>query len=119
MATAATILVLLVAASQAWCMIMEMFLWRTPIGVGNYCMTQDFANSSATLAANKGLYQGFLAAGLVWSVIAAPQAFALQAFCLACSAAAGAHCAATVSRRFFFLQTLPATLALALVIATR
>lgn len=117
MSTLATILVVLVAATQVWCMIMDMFLWRTPIGVGNYGLTQEFANASAKIAANKGLYQGLLAAGLVWSLIVAPQGFALQAFCLGCATVAGAYCAATVSRRFLYLQALPAAAALVVALA--
>lgn len=115
MVTLANVLVALVALAQIWCMIVEMFLWRTPVGVGNYNLSQEFADASAKLAANKGIYNGLLATGLIWSLAVEPHSFALQVFCLGCAIVAGVYCAATVSRRIFFVQALPAAVALALV----
>lgn len=117
MSTVANYLVALSALGQFWCLVLGMFLWRTPLGVTNYDMTQEFANASAKLAANQSLYNGFLAIGLVWSLVAASHAFELKIFFLICAIVAGSHCAATVSRRVFYLQALPAIAALALVLA--
>jgi len=117
MATLANYLVGLSALGQLWCLVLGMFLWRTPVGVANYDMTQDFANASAKLAANQALYNGFLAIGLIWSLMAASHGFELKIFFLVCAIVAGSHCAATVSRRAFYVQALPAVAALALVLA--
>ncbi|WP_298350796.1 DUF1304 domain-containing protein [Rhodoblastus sp.] len=117
MAAIANYLVALSAAGQIWCLVLGMFLWRTPLGVTNYDMTQEFANASAKLAANQGLYNGFLAMGLMWSLVAASHGFELKVFFLVCAIVAGSHCAATVSRRIFYVQALPAIAALTLVLA--
>jgi putative membrane protein len=79
-------------------------------------MDQDFADRSATLAANQGLYNGFLAAGLIWGLLAAdPVGFQVRVFFLICVIVAGLYGAATVSRRILLVQALPAVLALAAV----
>ncbi len=86
-------------------------MWRGPRGRAAFGTTPEFAASTATLAANQGLYNGFLAAGLVWSIVADDFAFAV--FFLVCVMVAGIYGAVTVSRRILFVQTVPAGLALA------
>lgn len=113
MSTLALVLVAIVAAEHVWFLILEMFLWRTPIGITTFDNTQEFADASAALAANMGLYNGFLAAGLVWSLFSAPHGFALKVFFLGCVIVAGLYGAATVHKRIALVQALPAALALA------
>jgi putative membrane protein len=97
--------------------VLEMFLWRTPRGLRSFGTTQGFADASAALAANQGLYNGFLVAGLVWGLLAAdPVGFQVKIFFLACVIVAGVYGAATVSRRILAVQALPAALAMAAVL---
>ena len=118
MATIAALLVAVVAAIHVYIVILEMFLWRTPRGLRSFGTTQSFADESATLAANQGLYNGFLVAGLIWGLIAAdPVGFQARIFFLGCVIVAGLYGAATVSRRILFVQAVPAALALAAVLA--
>ena len=116
MATIATILVALVALEHIWFMILEMFLWRTDTGMKTFGTTKEYAEASATLAANQGLYNGFLAAGLIWSLYPTPHAPALKIFFLACVIVAGLYGAATVKPKIALVQALPAALALAAVL---
>ena len=111
MATIATALIVLVAAIHVYIVVLEMFLWRTPRGLQAFGTDQAFADASAPLAANQGLYNGFLVAGLVWALVCARQDVAT--FFLACVVVAGAFGAATVSRRIFYVQAVPAIAALA------
>ena len=118
MATLAALLVAIVAAIHVYIVILEMFLWRTPRGLKSFGTTQAFADESATLAANQGLYNGFLVAGLVWGLLAAdPIGFQVKVFFLACVIVAGVYGAATVSRRILIVQAVPAALALLAVLA--
>jgi putative membrane protein len=98
-----------------------MFLWTKPIGLRTFRQTEERARASAALAANQGLYNGFLAAGLVWGLLASPPGLAVpvQVFFLACVIVAGVFGALTVSRRILVVQALPAAVALALVLASR
>ena len=117
MSALATALVLVVAAIHVYIVILEMFLWRTERGRRAFGTDQDFADRSATLAANQGLYNGILVVGLVWGAIAAdPVGFQVKVFFLAAGAAAGLYGAATVNRRILFVQTVPAVVALAVVV---
>ena len=117
MATVAVLLVAIVAAIHVYIVVLEMFLWRTPRGLRSFGTTQAFADASAALAANQGLYNGFLVAGLVWGLLAAdPVGFQVKVFFLACVIVAGLYGAATVSRRILVVQALPAALALAAVL---
>jgi putative membrane protein len=95
-------------------LILEMFLWTRPLGLKTFRNTQEKANDSAVLAANQGLYNGFLAAGLLWGLLHPTPAFAFQikVFFLLCVIAAGAYGAYSVSRRILFAQAAPAALAL-------
>jgi putative membrane protein len=117
----AQVLVALVDLEHAWFLVLEMFLWQKPIGRRTFRTTPEFAAAAAALAANQGLYNGFLAAGLVWGLLAQDpaRAFALQTFFLGCVAVAGVYGAYTVSRSILWGQALPALVALALLWAPR
>jgi len=114
---AAAIVVFLVAALHIYILVLEMFLWRTPRGLRSFGMTQEVADSSAKLAANQGLYNGFLAAGLLWGLFAygIVNGKAILTFFLACIIVAGLYGGATVNRRIVFIQSIPAAVGLALV----
>lgn len=111
MSTIAIVLILLVALLHAYFLVLEMFLWTKPLGLKVFRLTREAAEQSKVLAANQGLYNGFLAAGLVWAVASAQRDVAL--FFLGCVVLAGVYGAATVNRRIFFVQALPALLAIA------
>jgi len=117
----ADLLVAVVALLHAWFLVLEMFLWTKPLGLKTFRNSPEQARASATLAANQGLYNGFLVAGLGWGLAASSseQAFALKTFFLGCVVVAGCFGAATVSKRIFFVQALPAILALALLFLGR
>jgi putative membrane protein len=109
-----TFLIGLVAAIHAYIVVLEMVLWQKPLGRKVFRTTPEQAAQTANLAANQGLYNGFLAAGLVWSLLAdATLHRPVATFFLCCVAVAGAYGAATVSRRILFVQTVPAAAALA------
>ena len=110
----ANILVALVAALHAYFLILEMFLWDKPLGLKTFRHTPDRAEITKVLAANQGLYNGFLASGLIWGLVHGNPAFAFQikVFFLLCVIAAGAYGAATVSTRILMVQALPAAIAL-------
>ena len=116
MNTIANALVALVAALHVYFLILEMFLWTKPLGLKTFRNSPEKAADSAVLAANQGLYNGFLAAGLVWGLVQAVPGFAFQikVFFLLCVFVAGVYGAATVSRRILFVQAAPAALALVL-----
>jgi putative membrane protein len=108
-----------VAAIHVYILVLEMFLWDTPRGRRAFGTTPEFAAASKVLAANQGLYNGFLAAGLVWALWLGPAGEAVRLFFLDCVALAGIYGAATASRRILFVQTVPAVIAIALVLAAR
>lgn len=110
-------MVTIVAALHVYFLVLEMFLWRKPHGRRTFGMTQAIADSSAVLAANQGLYNGFLAAGLLWALIGygIVPGRAILTFFLACVIVAGLYGGATVSRRIVLVQSVPAGLALAMV----
>jgi putative membrane protein len=107
-------LVALIAALHVYIMVLEMFLWETPRARRAFGTTAEFAKASKVLAANQGLYNGFLAAGLIWALIAgvAGEGRAIALFFLACVLVAGVYGAATASRRILFIQAVPAALAI-------
>ena len=109
------IAVTLVALLHGYFLVLEMFLWDKPKGMKTFGTTQEFATASKTLAANQGLYNGFLAAGLVWGLLASSGAIAIQTFFLACVIVAGIYGALSVNRKVLWIQALPAAIALALV----
>ncbi|MDB4998566.1 MAG: hypothetical protein JWM74_5998 [Myxococcaceae bacterium] len=117
MLTAATVFVVLVAIEHVWFAILEMVLWTKPIGLKTFGKGEKFANDSAALAKNQGLYNLFLVAGLVWSLVAAePQARPLKIFFLGCVVVAGVFGGITVDKKIALLQATPAAIGLALVL---
>lgn len=110
MSVVAIVLVVVVALLHLYFLVLEMFLWTRPLGLKVFRQTQEQAAQSKVLAANQGLYNGFLAAGLLYGVATGSREFCL--FFLACVAVAGAYGAMTVNRRIFFVQALPALLAI-------
>src|SRR6476661_6635146 len=116
MAWLANTTVALVAALHVYFLVLEMFLWTKPLGLKTFRNTPEKANDSAVLAANQGLYNGFLAAGLFWGLIQSSPALAFQikVFFLLCVITAGIYGAISVSRRILFVQAAPAALALIL-----
>src|SRR6185312_10949788 len=111
MSTIAIVLILLVALLHLYFLVLEMFLWTRPIGLKTFRNTPEKAELTRVLAANQGLYNGFLAAGLLWAAMTAQRDVAL--FFLACVVVAGLYGAATVSRRIFYVQSMPALAAIA------
>ncbi|MES2179940.1 MAG: DUF1304 domain-containing protein [Gemmatimonadota bacterium] len=114
MALAASILTGIVALLHAYFLVLEMFLWTTPTGRRVFHTTEEFALASKTLAANQGLYNGFLAAGLAWSLYLGEGGNAVRCFFLICVIVAGVFGAITVGKKILFVQALPAAIALAL-----
>ncbi|MFE4061130.1 DUF1304 domain-containing protein [Streptomyces sp. NPDC059096] len=118
MQTAAHILVGLVAALHAYILVLEMFLWERAPGRGLSGFDAEMARATAPLAANQGLYNGFLSAGLVWGLIAAdPTGYRAQIFFLSCVVVAGVYGGVTANRRILLAQALPGAIALAVVLA--
>ena len=115
----ANIAVALVALAHVYFLALEMFFWTRPLGLRTFGMTQDFANSTAVLAANQGLYNGFLAAGLVWGLLAGKNSRALKVFFLLCIIIAGVYGGITAKTTILYVQALPALVALLLVLLTR
>jgi len=107
-------LVALVAALHLYFLVLEMFLWTRPLGLKTFRNTPEKARESAVLAANQGLYNGFLAAGLIWGLLhpVAAVALQIQTFFLICVVVAGLYGAWSVSRRILYVQAVPAALAL-------
>lgn len=114
----ANALVALVALLHVYFLILEMFLWDTPYGRKTFKLTPEFSAASKALAANQGLYNGFLAAGLIWGLCRGSAGLDITVFFLGCVIVAGVFGAATVGRKILFVQALPAAIALALVLLT-
>jgi len=104
-------LTVLVALLHVYFLVLEMFLWTRPLGLKTFRNTPERAQTTRVLAANQGLYNGFLAAGLVYGVATGSREFCL--FFLACVVVAGVFGAATFNKRIFFVQALPAIIAIA------
>jgi putative membrane protein len=121
MSTVATVLVALVALIHVYIVVLEMLLWTTPRGRAAFGLERDFARATRALAANQGLYNGFLvAAGLVWGLVGPEHVrFAVQVFFLLCVVVAGVFGALTASRRILYVQALPAVVALPAVLLAR
>ena len=111
MATASQVLTGLVAFLHVYFLVLEMFLWATPFGAKTFKRPLDEMQQTKVLAANQGLYNGFLAAGLVWSFFATG-GYEIRVFFLACVVVAGLYGAVTASRSILFVQALPAIAAL-------
>ena len=110
MPNVAVVLVVLVALLHLYFLVLEMFLWTRPLGLRTFRNTPEKAEATRVLAANQGLYNGFLAAGLLYGVATGSREFCL--FFLTCVVIAGTYGAMTVNRRIFFVQALPALLAI-------
>lgn len=106
----------LVGALHVYILVLEMFLWDTPRGRSAFGITEDFSRATKVLAANQGLYNGFLAAGLFWGIWLGEAGDPVKIFFLICVAVAGVYGAATAGRRILFIQTVPALVALAAVV---
>lgn len=115
----AMVLVALIAIEHLYILVLEMFLWTKPVGLRTFGLTPEFARESAALAANQGLYNGFLAAGLIWSLIREGDRFALQVFFLGCVIVAGVFGAFTAKPSILWVQAAPAAIALLAVLAAR
>jgi putative membrane protein len=113
MSILAKVLIAAVAALHIYFLVLEMFLWTTPRTRRTFGMSEQAALDTKVLAANQGLYNGFLAAGLIWSLVAPPSlATPLALFFLACVLIAGLYGGLTANRRILFVQALPALCAL-------
>jgi putative membrane protein len=119
MAFIASILVLLIAALHGFFMILEMFMWTSPRALRAFNNTLEAAEKTKVLAANQGLYNGFLAAGLIWGLLLGDNGFGVKVFFLVCVIVAGVYGSLTAVRRILFIQALPAALALLFVVLSR
>ena len=116
MSLAAQVAVGVVALLHAYFLVLEMFLWDTPYGRRVFRLTPEFSAASKALAANQGLYNGFLAAGLIWGLWLGAAGAPLRIFFLLCVVAAGLFGGFTASRKILLVQALPGAVALALVL---
>ncbi|WP_240732388.1 MULTISPECIES: DUF1304 domain-containing protein [Dyella] len=110
----ATLVIALVALLHVWFLVLEMFLWTRPTGRRAFGLSAEFAEQTKTLAANQGLYNGFLAAGLLWSLWLGPDGLAVARFFLGCVVVAGIYGGMTASRKILWIQALPAAIGLTL-----
>ena len=118
MAITANIAVAVVALLHVYFMVLEMVFWDKPLGRRVFRLTPEFAAASKSLAANQGLYNGFLAAGLVWGLLSGTAGHSIQLFFLGCIIVAGIFGALTASRKILIVQALPAVIAMVLVLLT-
>ena len=117
MTTVANLAVAVVALVHLYFLVLEMFLWDKPFGLRTFGLTQEFAKASKTLAANQGLYNGFLVAGLVWGLSLGETGTPIKVFFLSCVVVAGVFGGLTANRKILWVQGLPGAIALALVLA--
>jgi len=108
--TIANIVVGVIALVHVYILVLEMFLWDKPAGLRAFGQTQEAATASKVLAANQGLYNGFLAAGLFWGLILGDSGAGVKVFFLCCVLVAGLYGAATASRKILFIQAIPAAI---------
>jgi putative membrane protein len=116
MTVAANIVIALSALLHLWFLVLEMFLWTKPTGRRAFGLSAEFAEQSKALAANQGLYNGFLAAGLVWGLSLGSAGFSVKLFFLGCVLVAGIFGGLTASRKILWIQALPAAIGLALIL---
>ena len=112
-----TILIALVALLHVYFLVLEMVFWDKPLGLKTFRLTQEFATASKALAANQGLYNGFLAAGLLWGLWLGANGFSIKVFFLLCVIIAGLFGAATIGKKILIVQAIPAIIALAVLLA--
>ena len=116
MSLLSNLIIALVAALHVYFLVLEMFLWDKPAGRKAFGLTLEFAKSTKVLAANQGLYNGFLAAGLLWGLLLGDSGTPIKVFFLGCVVVAGVFGAATASKKILFIQALPAAVGLGLVL---
>ena len=114
MSIAGNVVVAIIALLHIYFLVLEMFLWTKPAGRRAFGLTAEFAEQSKTLAANQGLYNGFLAAGLIWGLSLGIAGFNVKVFFLVCVLVAGTFGGLTASRKILWIQALPAVIALLL-----
>jgi putative membrane protein len=119
MATISEIAVILVALLHAYFLVLEMFLWDKPAGLKAFGQSKERAAATKVLAGNQGLYNGFIAAGLLWGTIRGAAGYEFKLFFLLCVVVAGIYGAMTASRKILYVQALPGLLALLLVLSSR
>ena len=112
----ANVVIGLIALLHVYFLVLEMFLWDKPAGLRAFGQTKEAATASKVLAANQGLYNGFLAAGLFWGLTLGAGGTSIKVFFLCCVLVAGLYGAATASRKILFVQAIPAAIGLALVL---
>ena len=117
MTALANILIVIVALLHLGFLALEMFFWDHPFGRKRFGMTAEYSKASASLAANQGLYNGFLAAGLLWGLLT--DQFAVKMFFLICVIIAGIYGGLTARRTILYIQALPGLLALMLLYLSR
>ena len=115
----ASVMVTIVAIEHLGFLVLEMFLWTEPVGMRVFGLTPEFAAESAPLAMNQGLYNGFLAAGLVWGLVSKANAFAIKTFFLVCVIVAGIFGGLTAKASIIVVQGAPALIALVLLVLSR
>jgi len=118
MTVVANIVIGLVAALHVYFLVLEMFLWDKPLGLKVFNQTLEQAQKTKVLAANQGLYNGFLAAGLVWGLFLGSYGFGIKIFFLCCVLVAGIYGAVTASRKIIYIQAMPAAMGLTLLWAS-
>ena len=116
MSIVANSVIAVIALLHLWFLILEMFLWTKPSGRRAFGLSEEFARQTKALAANQGLYNGFLAAGLVWGLALGSAGFGVKIFFLGCVLVAGLFGGLTVARKILWIQALPALIALALLL---
>ncbi len=114
MTTAADIVIAILALIHLYILLLEMFFWDKPAGLKAFGLSKELATATKVLGANQGLYNGFLAAGLIWGLTQGAGGFAIKTFFLVCVLIAGIYGAATASRKILFVQAIPAALGLSL-----
>jgi len=114
MSTAANVVIAAVAVLHVYILVLEMFLWDKPAGLRAFGQSKQAATATKVLAANQGLYNGFLAAGLFWGLSLGQAGHDIKLFFLGCVLVAGLYGAATANRKILFVQALPAAIGLAL-----
>jgi putative membrane protein len=108
----ANVLVALMALLHVYILVLEMFMWTTPRGRRAFGTTPEFAEQSKVLAANQGLYNGFLAAGLIWGLTLGPAGYGIKLFFLGCILVAGLYGGFTATRKILFIQAIPAAISM-------
>ena len=118
MTIAANIVIALIALMHLWFLVLEMFLWTRPSGRRAFGLTAEFAEQTRALAANQGLYNGFLAAGLAWGLSLGTAGFSVKVFFLGCVLVAGVFGGLTAARKILLIQAVPAAIGLLLVLSS-